>query len=53
MGTRRCDRSYFIVRGILIFKCDRAFSKVTPDNTLGDESLEINPRIDYYPKTSL
>ena len=34
----------FVVSGISIFKCDRAFSQITPDNTLGDESSILNPR---------
>ncbi|MFM2313395.1 MAG: hypothetical protein RLZZ04_2671 [Cyanobacteriota bacterium] len=34
----------FVVSGILIFNCDRAFSQVTPDNTLGDESSVVNSR---------
>jgi filamentous hemagglutinin family protein len=34
----------FVVSGILIFKCDRAFSQIAPDNTLGDESSVVNPR---------
>ena len=34
----------FVVSGILIFKCDRAFSQITPDSTLGAESSTVNPR---------
>lgn len=33
-----------VVSGVLIFKCDRAFSQVTPDDTLGDESSVVNTR---------
>ncbi|MGL5834198.1 MAG: filamentous hemagglutinin N-terminal domain-containing protein, partial [Waterburya sp.] len=34
----------FVVSGILSFECDRAFSQITPDNTLGAESSVVNPR---------
>jgi filamentous hemagglutinin family protein len=33
-----------VVSGVLSFQCDRAFSQVTPDNTLGDESSVVNTR---------
>ena len=33
-----------VVSGILIFKCERAFSQITPDNTLGAESSVVNTR---------
>jgi filamentous hemagglutinin family protein len=33
-----------VVSGVFIFQCDRAFSQVTPDNTLGDESSVVNTR---------
>jgi filamentous hemagglutinin family protein len=34
----------FVVSGVLSFQCDRAFSQVTPDDTLGDESSVVNTR---------
>jgi filamentous hemagglutinin family protein len=33
-----------VVSGVLSFQCDRAFSQVTPDDTLGDESSVVNTR---------
>jgi filamentous hemagglutinin family protein len=33
-----------VVSSILIFECDLAFSQVTPDDTLGDESSVVNSR---------
>jgi filamentous hemagglutinin family protein len=33
-----------VVSGVLIFECERTFSQVTPDNTLGDESSVVNTR---------
>jgi filamentous hemagglutinin family protein len=33
-----------VVSGVSIFQCDRAFSQVTPDDTLGDESSVVNTR---------
>jgi filamentous hemagglutinin family protein len=34
----------FVVSGVLSFQCDRAFSQVAPDDTLGDESSVVNTR---------
>jgi filamentous hemagglutinin family protein len=34
----------FVVSGVLSFQCDRAFSQITPDDTLGDESSVVNTR---------
>ena len=33
-----------VVGGILLFQCARAFSQVTPDNTLRNESSVVNTR---------
>jgi filamentous hemagglutinin family protein len=33
-----------VVSGVLSFQCDRTFSQVTPDDTLGDESSVVNTR---------